>query len=342
MINYEKIYSPSNLRLRLPTSEFSSSVVDASRSSLTNILQGKDKRIFLVVGPCSMHDPIAGLDYAKRLKNLSDEVNQNIFIIMRVYFEKPRTITGWKGYINDPLLDESFRIDLGLEKSREFLLSLCEMGLPIGTEALSPLTYKYYEDLITWAAIGARTTESQIHREMASAISSPIGFKNSTNGDVKTAINAILFASKPHSYLGLNSEGFISVERTDGNKFGHLILRGSDMAPNYYKENVDLCEKAMVNANLKPSIVVDCSHGNSQKDPVKQISVMTDVIQQVLNGRKSIVGLMLESNIEFGNQEIASDLTKMKYGCSITDKCLDWTRTESLIREANTILSSNL
>ena len=342
MITYENIYTPNNLRSRFPATQFSSSVVHASRRSLTDVLEGKDKRIFLVVGPCSIHDPIAGLDYAKRLKSLSDEVSENILIIMRVYFEKPRTFAGWKGYINDPLLDESFRIDLGLEKSREFLLNVCELGLPIGTEALSPLAYKYYDDLITWTAIGARTTESQIHREIASGISSPIGFKNSTNGEVKAAINAILFASKPHSFLGLNSEGSISIERTDGNKYGHLILRGSDIKPNFYKENIDLYEKAMLNANLKPNIVVDCSHGNSLKNPANQISVMSNIIQQIINGRKSLVGVMLESNIEFGNQEKASDLTKMKYGCSITDKCLDWTRTESLIREANMILNSNL
>jgi 3-deoxy-7-phosphoheptulonate synthase len=261
---------------------------------------------------------------------------------MRVYIEKPRTFAGWKGYINDPFLDESFRIDLGLQKSREFLLRVCELGVPIGTEALSPLAYKYYDDLVTWTAIGARTTESQVHREMASAISSPIGFKNSTNGDIKSAINAILFASKPHSYLGANPEGNISVERTDGNKFGHLILRGSDIAPNYYEENIQLYEQTMVSANLKPNIVVDCSHGNSLKDPFKQISVMRNIIQQIINGRKSLVGIMLESNIEYGNQEIFSDLTKMKYGCSITDKCLDWVRTELLIKEANMALKSIL
>jgi 3-deoxy-7-phosphoheptulonate synthase len=331
--------TPEELHAKLPLSEHAAAVVDAGREALKNILDRKDDRLIIVVGPCSIHDPIAGLDYARRLKALQEEVKDSMLLVMRVYFEKPRTTTGWKGYINDPLMDDSFQVDLGMEKARQFLLDICELGLPTATEALDPISPQYLGDLIAWTAIGARTTESQTHREMSSGLSTPVGFKNGTDGDISIAINAILSASHPHSFLGLNGQGKVSVVRTRGNQYGHVVLRGGDGRPNYDTVSVAMAEQALKKAQLPANIIVDCSHANSYKKPELQPLVMADVINQVVNGNQALVGLMIESNIVAGNQKIPEDLSKLIYGCSVTDACVDWASTEVMIRDAAARLS---
>ncbi len=332
--SFDAMPTPAEIQARLPISAAAAQTVAQGRAALNAILDRQDPRLFVVVGPCSIHDPVAGLDYARRLKALADEVSDTLLIVMRVYFEKPRTTVGWKGYINDPFMDDSFRIDVGMEKARQFLLDVSEVGLPTGTEALDPNSPQYYGDLISWTAIGARTTESQTHREMSSGLSTPVGFKNGTSGDLTVAINAILSASKPHSFLGLTSEGRVAVVRTKGNRYGHVVLRGGDGRPNYDTVSVSLAEQALVKAKLAPNIVVDCSHANSYKKPELQPLVMADVVNQIRLGNQSLVGVMIESNIEAGNQSIPDDLSQLKYGCSVTDACVDWATTEKMIREA--------
>ena len=308
------------------------------REVLRHILDRSDERLFIVVGPCSIHDPVAALDYAKRLKALADEVSQTLYLVMRVYFEKPRTTTGWKGYINDPDMDDSFRVDQGMYKARAFLLQLAELGLAAGTEALDPISPQYLGDLISWTAIGARTTESQTHREISSGLSTPVGFKNGTNGDVGIAVNAILSASRPHSFLGINGQGRTSIVRTRGNRYGHLVLRGGDGRPNYDTVSVQMAEQALRKAGLPTNIVVDCSHANSYKKHEWQPLVMADVVNQVRLGNQSLVGMMIESNIVAGNQSIPEDLSQLRYGCSVTDACVDWETTETMIRDAARLL----
>jgi 3-deoxy-7-phosphoheptulonate synthase len=335
---FDTMPTPEEILARLPISDKASKTIAHGRNLLRNILERKDHRLFVVVGPCSIHDPVAGLDYARRLKALSNEVGDTLQIIMRVYFEKPRTTVGWKGYINDPFMDDSFRVDVGMEKARQFLLDVAEIGLPTGTEALDPISPQYYGDLITWTAIGARTTESQTHREMSSGLSTPVGFKNGTSGDLSVAINAILSASNPHSFLGINSEGRVAVVRTKGNPHGHVVLRGGDGRPNYDTVSVAMVEQALAKAKLSSNIVVDCSHANSFKKPELQPLVMADIVNQVRLGNQSLVGVMIESNIESGNQPIPTDLSKLKYGCSVTDACVDWDTTEKMIRDAAILL----
>ena len=331
---FDNMPSPEEIHARLPISDKAKKTITHGRKLLCNILDRKDHRVFVVVGPCSIHDPVAGLDYARRLKALSNEVGDTLQIIMRVYFEKPRTTVGWKGYINDPFMDDSFRVDVGMEKARKFLLDVAEIGLPTGTEALDPNSPQYYGDLITWTAIGARTTESQTHREMSSGLSTPVGFKNGTSGDLSVAINAILSASKPHSFLGLNGQGRVAIVRTKGNPYGHIVLRGGDGRPNYDTVSVTLAENAMTKAKLLPNVIVDCSHANSNKNPDLQPLVMADVISQIVAGNKNITGLMIESNLVAGNQPIQADRSKMTYGCSVTDACVNWPTTEDMIRDA--------
>lgn len=331
---FDAMPTPTEVHSRLPLSETAACTVTEGRQALRNILDRKDHRLFVVLGPCSIHDPVAGLDYARRLKALSDEVNDTLLLVMRVYFEKPRTTVGWKGYINDPFMDDSFRVDVGMEKAREFLLQINELGLPTGTEALDPISPQYLGDLIAWSAIGARTTESQTHREMSSGLSTPVGFKNGTNGDLSIAINAILSASRPHSFLGINDQGRVAVVRTRGNGYGHIVLRGGDGKPNYDTVSINVTEQALAKAKLANNIVVDCSHANSSKKPELQPLVMSDLVSQIRAGNKSIVGAMIESNIEAGNQSIPADLSQLKYGCSVTDACVDWATTEKMIRDA--------
>jgi len=335
---FDRMPSPDEITARLPLSEKATKVVTEGRQTLQAILDHKDPRVFVVVGPCSIHDPVAGIDYAHRLKKLADEVSDTLVLVMRVYFEKPRTSTGWKGYINDPYMDDSFRIDEGMEKARRFLLEVNEVGLPTGTEALDPIAPQYYGDLIAWTAIGARTSESQTHREMASGLSTPVGFKNGTDGSLDAAVNGILSASHPHSFLGINGQGQSSIIRTRGNAHGHVVLRGGGGRPNYDTVSVSLAEKALGKAKLPANIVIDCSHANSWKNPEYQPLVMRDVAHQIREGNRSIVGLMIESHIEAGNQPIPADLSQLRYGCSVTDACVDWTTTEEMIRNTRDIL----
>ena len=335
---FDHMPSPEEIKARVPMTVPANAAVVAGRKAVMDILDRRDPRVFVVVGPCSIHDAEAGLDYARRLKKLADEVSQTMVLVMRVYFEKPRTSTGWKGFINDPFMNDSFRIDVGMERARKFLLDVSEIGLPTGTEALDPIAPQYYGDLISWTAIGARTSESQTHREMSSGLSTPVGFKNATSGDLTVATNAILSASRPHSFLGLNNEGRVAIVRTTGNRHGHIVLRGGESGPNYDTVSIAMAEAAIAKAKLPANIVVDCSHANSSKKPELQPLVMADVVNQIRAGNKSILGVMIESNIEAGNQSIPADLKQLKYGCSVTDGCIGWETTEKTIRDAAVLL----
>jgi 3-deoxy-7-phosphoheptulonate synthase len=330
----EVMPSPDEIKARVPLTERAAAPVLAGRRAIEAILDGRDRRLFLVVGPCSIHDPVAGLDYARRLRALADEVSDTLVLVMRVYFEKPRTSLGWKGFINDPRMDDSFRIDEGMERARRFLLDVNELGLPAGTEALDPISPQYYGDLITWTAIGARTAESQTHREMSSGLSTPVGFKNSTDGDLQAAINAILSAGQPHAFLGISEEGRSAIIRTRGNRYGHLVLRGGGGRPNFDTVSIWLAEEELTRAGLRRNLVIDCSHANSWKKPDLQPLVMRDVVHQIREGNRSVVGLMVESFIEPGNQPIPRDLRELRYGCSVTDPCVGWDTTVEMIRAA--------
>lgn len=299
---------------------------------MRDILSGKDHRLFIVIGPCSIHDIKAAHEYADRLKVLADEVSDTLVLIMRVYFEKPRTTVGWKGLINDPYLDDSFKIEDGLHIGRQLLLDLAEKGLPTATEALDPISPQYLQDLISWSAIGARTTESQTHREMASGLSSAVGFKNGTDGGLTVAINALQSVSNPHRFLGINQQGGVSIVETKGNRYGHVVLRGGNGKPNYDSVSVAVCEQELEKAKIKANIMIDCSHANSNKDPALQPLVLENITNQIVDGNKSISSLMVESHLGWGNQAICEDLSQLKYGVSITDACIDWETTEKSIR----------
>lgn len=334
-LNVEKqeiLITPEKLKAELPISESAAACLQGSRQTIYDILDRKDHRMFAVVGPCSIHDVEAALDYARRLKVLADEVSDTLYIVMRVYFEKPRTTIGWKGLINDPHLDDSFKIQEGLHIGRRLLLDILEIGLPTSTEALDPISPQYLQDCISWSAIGARTTESQTHREMSSGLSCSVGFKNGTDGGLAVAINALKSASKPHRFLGINYQGQVSIISTRGNPYGHIVLRGGSDGPNFDSVHVKLCEDALEKSGLPLNIMVDCSHANSSKDPELQPLVMENVADQVVAGNQSLVGYMIESNIGAGNQSIPEDLSQLKYGVSVTDGCIDWETTESAIR----------
>ncbi|HWU84102.1 MAG TPA: 3-deoxy-7-phosphoheptulonate synthase [Rhodocyclaceae bacterium] len=334
--------TPAEVHAKLPLTEAAAQTVVAGRRSVEAILDRKDPRVFMVVGPCSIHDPVAGLDYARRLKQLADQVKDTICIVMRVYFEKPRTSTGWKGYINDPYMDDSFHIEEGIHKARDFLLQVNALGLPAATEALDPISPQYLGDLIAWTAIGARTSESQTHREMSSGLSTPVGFKNATDGDMDVAINAIISSSHPHSFLGIDASGKVAVVRTRGNRYGHVVLRGGGGRPNYDTVSVSLAEQALAKAKLARNLVVDCSHANSYKKPELQPLVLRDCVNQIVAGNQSIVGFMVESNIEAGNQPIPADLSQLKYGCSVTDACIGWDSTEQALLDMHAALKGVL
>ena len=325
------LVAPAALRDRVNVSNDVYDQVAQTRSVIEAILDRKDHRLVVVVGPCSIHDVDAAMDYARRLKLLADKVSDTLYIVMRVYFEKPRTTVGWKGLINDPHLDDSFDIEAGLTIGRTVLRDILELGLPTATEALDPITPQYLQDLISWTAIGARTTESQTHREMASGLSSAVGFKNGTDGGLDVAVNAMKSVSNPHRFLGINSDGKVSVFKTRGNRYGHVVLRGGSGGPNYDSVHIALCEEALEKASLPRNIMVDCSHANSEKKPELQPLVADNVASQILEGNDSIIGLMLESNINAGNQSIPSDLKALKYGVSVTDGCIDWPTTEHLL-----------
>jgi len=339
---FEKLISPEEIKERLPLQEDMLQKVRHSRQVIQDILDRKDHRLILVVGPCSIHDVDAALDYAERLKRLSEEVNDTLVLVMRVYFEKPRTTTGWKGLINDPDLNDSFKIEDGLHKARRLLLKLSAMGLPTSTEALDPISPQYLHDIISWSAIGARTTESQTHREMSSGLSSPVGFKNGTDGGLQVAINALQTVSKPHSFLGVDPEGKVSIVHTARNPYAHIVLRGGNNIRNYDSVSVSQCEQACNAAGVKSNIMIDCSHANSNKDPSLQPIVLEDVCKQIIDGNQSIIGLMMESNIKFGRQDIPGDLNQLQYGVSVTDACIDWETTEACIREARNKLKDIL
>jgi len=323
--------TPSELKNQLPISKKAEQTVLQGRQDIRNILTGKDHRLLVITGPCSIHDIQSAKEYARRLKALSDELSDTLLIVMRIYFEKPRTTVGWKGMINDPDLNGSFNVQLGLQKARELLLWLAEFELPVGTEALDPVTPQFLSDLFSWAAIGARTTESQTHREMASGLSMPVGFKNGTDGNLGVAINALHSVSEPHHFLGINQKGQVVQLTTLGNKCGHIILRGGKKT-NYDSVSVALSEKALDDAGLPGNLMVDCSHGNSSKQPELQPLVANDVVQQILEGNESIIGIMLESHLHKGNQSIPDDLSQLDYGVSVTDACIDWQTTEELLR----------
>jgi 3-deoxy-7-phosphoheptulonate synthase len=331
----DDVPSPAEVRSRLPLSEAAARTVLAGRAALRAILDRKDPRLFVVVGPCSIHDPRAAIEYAGRLAALAREVEDTLLLVMRVYFEKPRTSVGWKGFVNDPHMDDSFRIDDGLVMARGLLMKIAELGLPAGTEALDPICPQYLADLISWYAIGARTTESQTHREMASGLSAPVGFKNGTDGGLEVAVNAIQSAKRPHGFLGVNQAGRTAVVRSRGNAYGHLVLRGGGGRPNYDTVSVRLAEAALARAGLAQNLVIDCSHANSMKDAGLQPLVLHDVVHQILEGNRSIVGLMLESNLFAGNQPIPEDLARLRYGVSVTDACIDWPTTEQTLRRAH-------
>ncbi|OGA15188.1 MAG: 3-deoxy-7-phosphoheptulonate synthase [Betaproteobacteria bacterium RIFCSPLOWO2_02_FULL_63_19] len=334
VLGIDAMPTPDEVKNRLPIDEQARTTVLAGRAALRDILDRRDHRLFIVVGPCSIHDTEAALEYARRLQALAREVEDTMVLVMRVYFEKPRTSAGWKGFINDPHMDDSFRIDEGMIRARELLLELARMGLPTGSEALDPLSPQYLADLIGWYAIGARTTESQTHREMASGLSAPVGFKNGTDGDLDVALNAMKAAASPHSFLGINQSGRTSIVRTRGNRYGHIVLRGGDGRPNYDTVSVRLAENALARAKLPNNIMTDCSHANSLKDPTLQPLVMADAVHQIKEGNRSIVGLMLESNLCAGSQPIPEDLSKLRFGVSVTDACIDWETTQEVIGRA--------
>lgn len=323
--------TPEEVKRRLPLTERAADTVFESREVVRAILERRDPRLFIVVGPCSIHDVAAAREYAGRLKELAARVESTMLLIMRVYFEKPRTTVGWKGLINDPDMDDSFRIEKGILMARELLLHIAELGLAVGTEALDPIMPQYLSELITWTAIGARTTESQTHREMASGLSTPVGFKNGTDGALSTSINALQSVRHPHHFLGITQQGQSAVFHTRGNAHAHLVLRGGGGRPNYDAVSIAVAERELNAASLPPAIVVDCSHGNTNKDPSLQPAVAENCVAQIVDGNRSIVGLMLESNLKAGNQPIPKDLSKLEYGVSITDPCIDWPTTETLL-----------
>jgi len=330
--------SPKKLKEKLPVSENAADTVIQTRNTIKRVLAGEERRLLMIVGPCSIHDPEAARDYALRLKKLAVEVSETILIVMRVYFEKPRTTVGWKGLINDPDLDGSHKINKGIELARKILLETNNLGLPCATETLDPITPQYLADLISWSAIGARTTESQTHREMASGLSMPVGFKNGTDGGLNVALNAMNSALQQHHFLGINPEGISSVIQTSGNPHVHLVLRGGNNGPNYDAVSVHIAADALASGGLPKAIMIDCNHANSGKDPSRQELVLRNTIMQIKDGDQSIIGTMIESNINGGNQLIKP---KMKYGVSVTDACLDWENTHRIILDAHTALKNN-
>lgn len=331
--------SPADLLNELPKTAAQSEFVTKTRRDLHRIIFTDDKRFLLVVGPCSIHDLKAGRDYAKRLATLAAEVSDRVMVVMRVYFEKPRTTVGWKGLIMDPHLDGSNDIATGLRTGRTFLREVLDLGLPTATELLDPITPQYIADLICWSAVGARTTESQTHRQMASGLSMPLGFKNGTDGTLKAALNAIQAAAQPQTFLGINLDGSASAVVTRGNPACHIVLRGGSAGPNFDAPHIADTEAQLEKAGLNKSILVDCSHDNSSKQPERQPEVMREILTQITAGNRSIMGAMIESNLEAGSQPFPQPKEDLRYGVSITDGCIDWATTEALIREIHAALA---
>jgi 3-deoxy-7-phosphoheptulonate synthase len=334
---YIPLVKPKRLKKEIPISSKAIEALVSGRESIEKILLKEDQRLLVIVGPCSIHDEKAALEYAAKLNILRKEVEDTLFVVMRVYFEKPRTIVGWKGLINDPCLDGTCDMLLGLRKARSLLLQIAELGLPVATEMLDPITPQYVADLVSWSAIGARTTESQTHREMASGLSMPVGFKNSPGGNLSSAINALIAARVPQSFLGIDQDGKTCVVKTAGNPWGHIVLRGGQR-PNYDPISLEEARLKLIEKDLPEAIMVDCSHANSMKKYQGQSVVWKNVINQYISGNESIIGLMLESNLYEGNQKFSDDVASLKYGVSITDECISWETTEQLLLWANETL----
>ncbi|GLW40346.1 phospho-2-dehydro-3-deoxyheptonate aldolase [Pectobacterium carotovorum subsp. carotovorum] len=333
------LITPDELKAKFPLNDAEQRDIAQARATIADIIHGRDERLLIVCGPCSIHDTDAALEYARRLQSLAAELNDRLYIVMRVYFEKPRTTVGWKGLINDPFMDGSFDVESGLHIARGLLLELVNMGLPLATEALDPNSPQYLGDLFSWSAIGARTTESQTHREMASGLSMPVGFKNGTDGSLGTAINAMRAAAMPHRFVGINQTGQVCLLQTQGNIDGHVILRGGKK-PNYSAQDVAECEKQMQEAGLRPALMIDCSHGNSNKDYRRQPLVVESAIEQIKAGNRSIIGLMLESHLNEGSQSSEQPRSDMRYGVSVTDACISWESTDALLRSVHQELSA--
>lgn len=333
VVETRPLISPATIHQELTITDTAATVVSDTRDRIRNILQNEDQRLLVIVGPCSVHDINAAFEYGEKLLSLRKELEDDLEIVMRVYFEKPRTTIGWKGLINDPHLDGSYDINTGLRLARKLLLDLANLGLPAATELLDPIIPQYIADLISWTAIGARTTESQTHREMASGLSMPIGFKNNTDGSLHAAANAMLAASQPHHFLGINLEGLASIVTTTGNPDGHLVLRGGKRGPNYDADHVQQAAKELTKLNLNPRVMIDCSHDNTQKDYTRQPIVLQNIADQLVAGSKHIMGVMLESHLVAGKQSIPQDLSQLTYGQSITDACINFQTTTTVLRD---------
>ncbi len=332
------IIAPTDLKQVFPLSERAAEFVTEVRQQIKDIIHNRDRRLMVVVGPCSIHDPQAAVDYARRLALLNRELSDQLLLVMRVYFEKPRTTIGWKGLINDPDLNGSHQISKGLGVARNLLCTVTSLGLPVACEMLDPITVQYLSDMVSWGAIGARTTESQPHREMASGLSFPVGFKNGTDGNLQIAVDAIAAATHSHNFLGIDREGRTAIVETCGNPDGHMVLRGGSGRPNYDPESIACAETLLAQNGLQPSIMVDCSHANSYKDHNRQEEVLDNVLEQLARGNRSINSLMVESNLGEGSQPLKGDFESLHYGISITDKCIGWATTERLLRRAHSML----
>ena len=325
------LVTPKTLKGKHPMVDQSNKTVIASRQVIKNILEKQDGRLLAIVGPCSIHDYSAAVDYASRLNELREKLQERLYVVMRVYFEKPRTTLGWRGLIIDPHIDGTNDISEGLTIARKLLLEITSMGLPVATEMLDPYVPQYIDDLISWAAIGARTTESQTHRNMASGLSMPVGFKNSTDGNLQIAIDAMSSAQSQHSFLGIDKNGKTCILKTSGNPYTHIILRGGRNQPNFRQRDIDFADQLLTKGGFQSAIMIDCSHGNSGKNPFKQADVLKSILRSRRKGYKNIIGFMLESNLREGKQEIPEDLNQLAYGLSITDACIGWEQTEELL-----------
>lgn len=334
----ESLKTPDQIAALLPLSDELRDRISGYRSQVNRIIKGEDERLLAVVGPCSIHDTQAALEYARRLKELSERLKDSFFIVMRTYFEKPRTTVGWKGLILDPDMDESYDIEKGLMVARKLLIDITGMGLPVGCEVLDPIVPQYIDEIMSWSSIGARTTESQTHRNLASGLSVAVGFKNSTSGDLMPAINAMKSAEKSASFIGISKNGESAVFRTTGNDACHLILRGGESGPNYYEDEVEAASRILEKMEVNKAILIDCSHANSGKNYTRQKRVLRNVIDQVAWGEKAIRGFMLESNLVEGSQKISGDKSSLKYGVSVTDSCIGWEETERILTNAAQLL----
>lgn len=338
VVQLTRLSPPRAIKERFPMTEKANHTVYEGRQAVQRILRHEDPRMLVVTGPCSVHDPKGAVEYAAKLMKLREELQDRLFIVMRVYFEKPRTTVGWKGLINDPHLDGSYDIENGLMQARQLLVEVAELGMPAATEFLDSIVPQYIADLVTWAAIGARTTESQTHREMSSGLSMPVGFKNGTDGNLQIALDAMQAARAPHSFLGVDQDGFTSIVRTKGNKFGHVVLRGGRSGANYDPTSIAAAVDALQKAGESPVLLVDCSHANSNKKHALQEEVARSVVAQRARGNQALIGLMLESYLNEGSQPVPKNLSDLKHGVSITDACINWETTERILREAHAAL----